>query len=252
MPNHFHLALETPDPNLVEGMHWLQSTFATRFNRFRSEHGHLFQERYQSPRVEDAGALVRVSNYIHLNPVRTHMVPAANGAFFRWSSLRRLMQADRPKWLCGEALLGQLRFADSREGWSSYSRHLAALAALSAGQEAEEFPNSCTGWAIGTEGWKRAVAKEHRHLALHPGYEGSELRDLKERGWGERLEQRLLDVGKTMSDGPSDPANAPWKIDLAFALRRECISDVWIRHALAMLRLSSIHGHVFRREHRTA
>src|SRR5690349_14665187 len=30
MRNHYHLALETPQPNLVDGMHWLQSTFATR------------------------------------------------------------------------------------------------------------------------------------------------------------------------------------------------------------------------------
>jgi hypothetical protein len=29
MRNHYHLALETPAPNLVEGMHWLQSTFGT-------------------------------------------------------------------------------------------------------------------------------------------------------------------------------------------------------------------------------
>ena len=251
MPNHYHLALETPDPNLVEGMHWLQSTFATRFNRFRGERGHLFQGRYQSPLVEDARALVRVINYIHLNPVRAHLVPAAHCASFRWSSLRRLMQADRPKWLCGEALLGQLRLADSQEGWSSYSRHLAALADLSAGKEAEEFTELCTGWAIGTEGWKRAVAREHRHLTLHPGYEASELRDLKERGWRERLEQRLWDAGKTMRDVQVDPANAAWKIDIAAALRRECVPYAWIRDALAMRGLSSIRGHVFRREHRT-
>ena len=76
MPNHYHLALETPEPNLVEGMHWLQSTFATRFNRFRNERGHLFQARHQSPLVEDAAALARVIDYIHLNPVRAGMVPA--------------------------------------------------------------------------------------------------------------------------------------------------------------------------------
>ena len=33
MRNHYHLALETPKPNLVEGMHWLQGTIAARFNR---------------------------------------------------------------------------------------------------------------------------------------------------------------------------------------------------------------------------
>src|ERR1043165_5266944 len=35
MSNHFHLALETPEGNLVAGMQWLQSTFANRFNRLR-------------------------------------------------------------------------------------------------------------------------------------------------------------------------------------------------------------------------
>ena len=36
MRNHFHLVLETPDPNLTDGMHWLLSTYCIRFNRFRS------------------------------------------------------------------------------------------------------------------------------------------------------------------------------------------------------------------------
>jgi hypothetical protein len=38
MRNHFHFALETPEPNSVAGMHWLQSTFAVRLLRF---HGQL-------------------------------------------------------------------------------------------------------------------------------------------------------------------------------------------------------------------
>ncbi|MBK8475737.1 MAG: transposase [Opitutaceae bacterium] len=35
MTNHYHLALETPDGNLVAGMQWLQATFANRFNQVR-------------------------------------------------------------------------------------------------------------------------------------------------------------------------------------------------------------------------
>src|SRR5258706_14385578 len=87
MRNHYHLALETPEANLVAGMHWLQSTYASRFNRFRRARGHLFQGRYQALLVEDAGALVRVANYRHLNPVRAKIVAAAQVATFRWSSL---------------------------------------------------------------------------------------------------------------------------------------------------------------------
>lgn len=44
MRNHFHLAVETPLGNLVAGMHWLECTFANRFNRFRDERGHLFRD----------------------------------------------------------------------------------------------------------------------------------------------------------------------------------------------------------------
>jgi putative transposase len=32
MRNHYHLAVETPEGNLVEGMRWLQGTFGIRFN----------------------------------------------------------------------------------------------------------------------------------------------------------------------------------------------------------------------------
>ena len=31
MGNHYHLLLETPEPNLVTGMQWLQGTYAKRF-----------------------------------------------------------------------------------------------------------------------------------------------------------------------------------------------------------------------------
>ena len=76
-------------------------------------------------------------------------------------------------------------------------RQLAALAAVTAAQEESEFAELCTGWAIGTEGWKRAVAKEYRHLALDPGYDATELHGLKERRWREQLELLLLGAGKS-------------------------------------------------------
>jgi hypothetical protein len=39
MGNHYHLAIETPQANLVAGMTWLQGTFAARFTRLRGENG---------------------------------------------------------------------------------------------------------------------------------------------------------------------------------------------------------------------
>src|SRR5699024_9078377 len=73
MSHHFHLAIETPLPNLAEGMRLLQGTFAMRFNRFRSENGHLFQGRYKSLIVDPGESFGPLCHYIHLNPVRANM-----------------------------------------------------------------------------------------------------------------------------------------------------------------------------------
>lgn len=32
MTNHYHWLLETPEPNLLDGMQWFQSTYTQRFN----------------------------------------------------------------------------------------------------------------------------------------------------------------------------------------------------------------------------
>src|SRR5438132_11735096 len=48
MSNHFHLVVETPRANLVEGMKWLLGTYTMRFNRRHKLCGHLLQRQVQS------------------------------------------------------------------------------------------------------------------------------------------------------------------------------------------------------------
>ncbi len=55
MPNHFHLVLETPQPNLVAGMKWFLGTYTARFNRRHKVFGHLFSGRYKSLIVDGSG-----------------------------------------------------------------------------------------------------------------------------------------------------------------------------------------------------
>lgn len=43
MTNHFHLVVQTPEPNLSRGMHWLDGTYAAWFNARHRRSGHLFQ-----------------------------------------------------------------------------------------------------------------------------------------------------------------------------------------------------------------
>lgn len=245
MRNHFHLALETPHANLVEGMHWLQGTFASRFNRFREEHGHLFQGRYKALLVEDAAALLRVIHYIHLNPVRAHLVAPAFCATFRWGSLSKVRQPSRPAWLVADVLLRQLGFRDSTAGWSGYATFLAELSGNTADQERMEFGGLSSGWAIGTQAWRKALAIDYRHLALNPGMESCELRMLKEENWREELGRVMSELGKTPQDSADEPPDVEWKIASAKTLRGRGIPYSWIGRELRMGPDNRIRSQVF-------
>jgi len=86
MDNHFHLLVETPEPNLSAAMQWINVSYATYFNRKRNRHGHLFQGRFKTILVDADEYLKHLSRYIHLNPVRAKMVSAP--AQYKWSSYR--------------------------------------------------------------------------------------------------------------------------------------------------------------------
>ena len=55
MSTHFHLVVETPQPNLVVGMKWLLGTYTSRHNRRHKEFGHLFSGRYKALPVDGSG-----------------------------------------------------------------------------------------------------------------------------------------------------------------------------------------------------
>jgi len=78
MSNHFHLVIETPKANLVEGMKWFLGTYTSRFNRRHKLFGHLFSGRYKALLVEASGNgyLKSVCDYVHLNPVRARLIGA--------------------------------------------------------------------------------------------------------------------------------------------------------------------------------
>jgi len=84
MTNHEHLFVETPQPNLAEGMKLLNAAYTQYFNSRYKRCGHLFQGRYKSQLVENEGHYDEISRYIHLNPVRAGMVE--DPANYSWSS----------------------------------------------------------------------------------------------------------------------------------------------------------------------
>jgi putative transposase len=112
MSNHFHLVVETPRANLIEGMKWLLGTYTMRFNRRHKLSGHVFAGRYKSLLVDGAtpGYLRTVCDYVHLNPVRARLLRKGERLRrYRWSSYPSYLR-DRKKrepWLRCDRLLGE-------------------------------------------------------------------------------------------------------------------------------------------------
>ena len=84
MTNHFHLLIETPQPNLSAGMQRLKSEYATYFNARFGHVGHLFEQRFGSRLIEDEEYFIEAIRYIAFNPVKAGFCdhPAA----WPWSS----------------------------------------------------------------------------------------------------------------------------------------------------------------------
>lgn len=70
MDNHYHLLVETPEPNLVAGMRRLNGVYTQAFNRRHHRVGHLFQGRYKALLVDQDAYLLELCRYVVLNPVR--------------------------------------------------------------------------------------------------------------------------------------------------------------------------------------
>jgi len=155
MSNHYHLAIETRAATLVTGMQWLQGTFALRFNRFRKEHGHLFQGRYKSLLIEP-GRLGCVCHYIHLNPVRAGLCTVPQLRDWRWSSVRWLAKPHcRPAWYSPLAALSQAGgLTDEKAGHARYFEYLRWLTENDAAQREQQFDRMSRGWIIGSKEFK--------------------------------------------------------------------------------------------------
>ena len=103
------------------------------------------------------------------------------------------------------------------------------------GEACEGFGQFSRGWAIGTHGWRKAVALEQTHLAVTAGIASDELRDIKEAAWRRALDAALQERTKTQADVERDPKKARWEIEIATRLRRQAAAPYrWIAAALNM------------------
>ena len=112
MGNHYHLLVETPEPNLSRGMHRVNAVYTQRFNQRHERVGHLLQGRFKAILVEKERHLLELVRYVVLNPVRAGLV--GNPGEWRWSNYRSTAGlVSPPRWLDVEWTVAQ--FGDGPE-----------------------------------------------------------------------------------------------------------------------------------------
>src|SRR4051812_14021953 len=160
MRNHFHLVVETPQPNLVAGMKWLLGVYTKRFNIRHKTCGHLFAGRYKAQPVDNSGNgyLLTVCDYVHLNPFRAKLIkPGQPIESFPWSSYGKYLNApkQRPEWLRVDRLLGEHGIAkDTPSGRREFAARMEE-------RRARENPGECKqlrrGWFVGNEEFRKEL-----------------------------------------------------------------------------------------------
>jgi putative transposase len=181
MPNHFHLLIRTPIPNLSRGMARLKSGYAQAHNRRHERIGPLFAGRFSARLVQRDRHLLETFRYIALNPVAAGLCETPSS--WRWSAHRALARVQAaPEWLAVDESLGWFGDAGGTDGVAEYSAFVA---------ESSDPPAPPPGVVLGDEDFRR------RHLPA--GRPGSEF---AEHDWGDgrpKLAELLRDGGSGKS-----------------------------------------------------
>jgi REP-associated tyrosine transposase len=101
---HYHLMVETPEPNLDRGMKRLNGLYAQWFNRQHERTGHLVADRYHSVLVERESHAIQIVRYIARNPIRAGLCRSPEA--WPWSSYAATIgEAPAPVFLDAEELV---------------------------------------------------------------------------------------------------------------------------------------------------
>jgi len=268
--NHYHLFLQTLEPNLVAGMAWLQNTLTRRYNVRHQPVGRLFGDRYKAVLVEgtDSYHYQTLVDYIHLNPVRARLIrPKSGGSVldYRWSSLAAgyaLPPKQRPPWLDAASGLKAFNLEDNAAGRRQMLKRLdrRALSEDTANCGVPPLPAEADarsshlrrGWYWGTPAFGAAMRK----LAAKPGkkaapksgsHQGAAHSEQQAATW---LKQGLQAAGLKPAEVANLKGSDARKLLLADLLwRRTTVSQEWLAEKLAMKSAANVSQQLRRLDH---
>jgi putative transposase len=123
IPNHFHLLVRSGPQGLSSFMRRLLTGYAVSFNKRHCRSGHLFQNRYKSIICEHDPYFMELVRYIHLNPLRSHIVQSLEELdMYAWSGHRVILGKTRNLWQDTSSVL--LFFGEdtdiARQGYTNF------------------------------------------------------------------------------------------------------------------------------------
>lgn len=251
MSNHYHLLLETPEANLVDGMKWFQGAYTQRFNSMFRQRGHLFQGRYKAIPVQTsprAGGLIyyrQVSSYIHLNPYRAHLCGEGCSdplESYLWSSYPDYIGSarKRPKWLTRNKVLRSWGLSKrSKEFPESYRALLERKMKFEndpkAGYQGDFERQIKRGWYLGSEEYREDLLKELGTDLTRDTVRGEQRRDHSQQTAEEYLEAACVMLNISEEELRQMKANRIEKQAVAWLLKSTTtVSGVWLSERLGL------------------
>ena len=171
MRNHAHLLCETPRGNLSAFMQRLQTAYTVYYNLRHHRSGHLLQGRFGAEPVAGDEYLLKLSRYIHLNPVFVREIEALPLEDrlkylreYRWSSFRGYAGLAEPWDFVDEGPILALTDAPAEKQRPAYRRFVEAGVA----ETDEEFVTLLKGfhWGIGDEAFQSQIRERYAEQAL--------------------------------------------------------------------------------------
>ncbi len=255
MSNHYHWVLETPEPNLVDGMKWFQNAYTRRFNVRNKLWGHVFGGRYKAVLVQQPGKerasiqyFAGLLDYVHLNPVRAGLVER-NGSLldYRWSSLAQgygIGVGKRPDWMEVEKGLAVFNLKDQARDRRKFVERLEEIRHKERGRncgkgqsEGQGLQSTLRrGWYWGSQEFKEALLKRLNKISpkSNRGYRyGMQAQDHDEKRAEALLSDGLRYHGLNKSKLAQLRGTHPAKAELAWVLfSRTALSQDWIAKRL--------------------
>lgn len=172
MPNHVHLLVETPLGNLDRFMGSLLTGYTVYFNRRHQRAGHLMQGRYGAQVVEGNEYLLKLSRYIHLNPMQVQgmrekplkeRIRHLRG--YPWSSFREYGGKDKASGMLSTGpVLAIMEGVGKASRAKAYAHYVEAGLARSDEEFVKLMEGRCV--AIGSDGYVEAIKNLHWRKAM--------------------------------------------------------------------------------------